>query len=151
MGERGKVVGRAVTIKITAAGLTKGKQHHLGIGAIEAADKGDIISLITADAWTPLAGAEFWRTEPRKGLSAVVVDGQFGISTTASKYSSRSMRGTVVATASGRIMEEATNVMIQFAGVQVRPGDVVMGDRSGVVIVPQEKLDEVHQSRGILR
>ena len=40
-------------------------------------------------------------------------------------------------------MEEATNVMIEFAGVQVRPGDVVMGDRSGVVIVPQEKLDEV--------
>jgi regulator of RNase E activity RraA len=52
-------------------------------------------------------------------------------------------RGTVVATARGRIMEEATNVLIQFAGVQVRPGDIVMGDRSGVVIVPQEKLDEV--------
>jgi regulator of RNase E activity RraA len=34
-------------------------------------------------------------------------------------------------------------VLIQFAGVQVRPGDIVMGDRSGVVIVPQEKLDEV--------
>jgi regulator of RNase E activity RraA len=40
-------------------------------------------------------------------------------------------------------MEEATNVMIQFGGVQVRPGDVVMGDRSGVVIIPLEKLDEV--------
>jgi regulator of RNase E activity RraA len=39
-------------------------------------------------------------------------------------------------------MEEATNVMIQFGGVQVRPGDIVMGDRSGVVIIPQERLDE---------
>lgn len=45
--------------------------------------------------------------------------------------------------ARGRIMKEATNVMIQFAGVQVRPGDVVMGDCSGVVIIPKEKLDEV--------
>jgi regulator of RNase E activity RraA len=40
-------------------------------------------------------------------------------------------------------MEEATNVMIQFGGVQVRPGDIVMGDRSGVVIIPQERLAEV--------
>jgi regulator of RNase E activity RraA len=33
--------------------------------------------------------------------------------------------------------------MIQFGGVQVRPGDVVLADRSGVVIIPQEELDEV--------
>ena len=52
-------------------------------------------------------------------------------------------RGSVVATARGRIMEEATNVMIQFAGVQVRPGDIVVGDKSGVVIIPIEHLDEV--------
>ena len=48
-----------------------------------------------------------------------------------------------MATARGRIMEEATNVMIQFGGVQVRPGDIVMGDRSGVVIIPQEHVDQV--------
>jgi len=40
-------------------------------------------------------------------------------------------------------MEEATNVIIQFGGVQVRPGDIVVGDYSGVVIVPKEKLEEV--------
>ena len=40
-------------------------------------------------------------------------------------------------------MEDATNVMIQFGGVQVRPGDIVFGDRSGVVIIPHERLDEV--------
>jgi regulator of RNase E activity RraA len=52
-------------------------------------------------------------------------------------------RGAVVATARGRIMEESTNAMIQFGGVQVRPGDVVMADRSGVVIIPQEHFDAV--------
>ncbi|MTV88901.1 RraA family protein, partial [Streptococcus pneumoniae] len=52
-------------------------------------------------------------------------------------------RGTVVCTARGRIMEDSTNVMIQFAGVQVRPGDIVMGDRSGIVIIPWEALDEI--------
>jgi 4-hydroxy-4-methyl-2-oxoglutarate aldolase len=52
-------------------------------------------------------------------------------------------RGAVVATARGRIMEEATNVLIQFGGVQVRPGDYVLADLSGVVIIQQEKLEEV--------
>jgi len=40
-------------------------------------------------------------------------------------------------------MEQSTNEMISFGGVQVRPGDVVMCDRSGVVIVPWERVDEV--------
>ena len=47
-------------------------------------------------------------------------------------------------------MEEATNVMVQFGGVQVRPKDIVMADRSGVVVVPQEKAEEVLQSAEIL-
>ncbi|HZK62386.1 MAG TPA: hypothetical protein VFC41_09925, partial [Anaerovoracaceae bacterium] len=52
-------------------------------------------------------------------------------------------RGAVVATARGRIMEEATNVMVQFGGVQVRPADIIIADKSGVVVIPQEKLEDV--------
>lgn len=40
-------------------------------------------------------------------------------------------------------MEEATNVMVQFGGVQVRPGDAVLADRSGVVVIPWERIEEV--------
>jgi 4-hydroxy-4-methyl-2-oxoglutarate aldolase len=140
----GKIVGRAVTIKITSAGLTKGK-NHLGVKAIEAAGSGDVIIIdnggrLDTSCW----GGILANGAKMKGISAVVVDGATRdvddcIDAGFPVYA----RGTVVATARGRIMEEATNVMIEFAGVQVRPGDVVMGDRSGVVIVPQEKLDEV--------
>ena len=140
----GKIVGRAVTIKITSAGLTKAK-NHLGVKAIEAAQAGDVIVIdnggrLDTSCW----GGILANGAKMKGVGAVVVDGatrdlddciECGFPVYA--------RGTVVATARGRIMEEATNVMIEFAGVQVRPGDVVMGDRSGVVVVPQEKLDEV--------
>ncbi len=140
----GKITGRAVTVKMTAAGLTAGKTH-LGIKAIEAADKGDIILIdnggrIDTSCW----GGILANGASLKGISGVVVDGavrdvddcvEIGFPV----YS----RGAVVATARGRIMEEATNVMVQFGGVQVRPGDVVLADRSGVVIVPWEKIDEV--------
>ena len=40
-------------------------------------------------------------------------------------------------------LEESTNTMIQFGGVQVRPGDGVLADRSGVVFIPAEHLEEV--------
>ena len=33
--------------------------------------------------------------------------------------------------------------MVSFHGVQVRPGDIVMGDITGVVFIPQERLEDV--------
>ena len=37
----------------------------------------------------------------------------------------------------------AINVTVQIGGVIVRPGDVVRGDPSGVVVIPREHVDEV--------
>ena len=43
------------------------------------------------------------------------------------------------------MIEAGTNELINFGGVQVRPGDIILGDSSGVVVVPQEKINEVLQ------
>jgi regulator of RNase E activity RraA len=140
----GKVIGPAVTLKLTAAGLTKSPTH-LGVKAIEAARKGDIIIVdnggrLDTSCW----GGILANGAKMKGVSAVVVDGAIrDVDDCMDAGFPAYARGSVVATARGRIMEESTNAMIQFAGVQVRPGDIVMGDRSGVVIVPQEKIKEV--------
>ncbi|WP_028991314.1 RraA family protein [Thermacetogenium phaeum] len=139
-----KIVGKAVTVKLTAAGLTKSK-HHLGVKAIEAAEPGDVIVVdnggrLDTSCW----GGILANGAQMKGVSGVVIDGACRDvdDYVAIKFPVYA-RGSVVATARGRIMEEATNVLIQFGGVQVRPGDVVIADRSGVVIIPQERLDEV--------
>ena len=79
-----------------------------------------------------------------KGVSGVVIDGacrdideardlEFPV------YS----RGVVPMTARGRVMQESFNQEVQFAGVQCRPGDLVIADGSGVVIIPREKEEEV--------
>ena len=140
----GKITGRAVTLKLTAAGLTKSK-NHLGVMAIEAAARGDIIVIdnggrLDASCW----GGILANGAKMKGVSGIVVDGAIRdlddiIQADLPAYA----RGTVVSTARGRIMEESTNAMIQFCGVQVRPGDVILADRSGVVVIPQESLDDV--------
>jgi regulator of RNase E activity RraA len=139
-----KVVGPAVTLKMTAAGLTRGK-NHLGVKAIDAANAGDVIVIdnggrLDTSCW----GGILSNGAKVKGIYGVVIDGacrdiddfvECGFNVYA--------RGAVVTTARGRVMEEATNVMIQFGGVQVRPGDIVFGDKSGVAIIPVERLDDV--------
>jgi len=52
-------------------------------------------------------------------------------------------RGTVPITARGRIMQESFNKAVRIGNIQVRPGDIVMADINGIVIIPLEKLDEV--------
>lgn len=140
----GKIIGPAVTIKMTDAGTVKSK-YHLGFRAIDAAQEGDVIVVdnsgkLDSSCW----GGILANGAKKKGVQGVVIDGacrdvddyvEIGFNVYA--------RGAVVATARGRIQEEATNVMVRFAGVQVRPGDIVVGDLSGVVIIPQENLKEV--------
>lgn len=139
-----KIVGRAMTVKTTAAGLTKGERH-LGTGAITEANTGDVIVLdnggrVDVNGW----GGILATACKLKGISGVVIDGacrdvdefeelEFPV------YA----KATVVATARGRIIEESYNKMVQFQGVQVRPGDIVVADKSGVVFIPQEKLEEI--------
>jgi regulator of RNase E activity RraA len=98
-----------------------------GGGRADAAVLGDIVSGALA----------------RRGVVGVVVDGavrdvegidEVGLPTFA--------RGTHPATGSNE-GPGAINVPVQVGGVVVRPGDVVRGDASGVVVVPREHLDTV--------
>jgi regulator of RNase E activity RraA len=40
-------------------------------------------------------------------------------------------------------MEESFNEVVRIGDVQVRPGDIILADINGVMIIPVEKLDEV--------
>jgi regulator of RNase E activity RraA len=139
-----KIVGRAVTMKIKPVGLEKPKQH-LGTAAIVAAQPGDVIVVDNggrpdASCWGGLLAL----AGKTKGISGIVIDGacrdvdesrELGFPVYA--------RGAVPMTARGRVMQESFNQEIEFAGVQVHPGDLVIADGSGVVIIPRAKEEEV--------
>lgn len=139
-----KILGQAVTLKMTPSGLTRPKTH-LGVNAIEAAVKGNVIIIDNGGSLdTSCWGGILANGAKLKGISGVFIDGACrDLDDCIDIDFPVFARGTVVATARGRVMEESTNEMIQFGGVPVRPGDIVIGDRSGVVIVPQENIDEV--------
>jgi len=40
-------------------------------------------------------------------------------------------------------MQDATNALIRCGNAQVRPGDIIMGDDNGVVVIPIEKAEDV--------
>jgi 4-hydroxy-4-methyl-2-oxoglutarate aldolase len=139
-----RIVGRAVTIKIMAAGMLK-SEHHLGVHAIDAASSGDIIIVDNhGDTENNCWGEILSMGAKMKGVSGVVVDGAARDIDMCAKFEFPVYaRGTVPITARGRIMQESVNEVIRIGNVQVRPGDIVMADINGVVIIPVEKLDEV--------
>ena len=139
-----KIVGEAVTVRLIPAGLTPSKTH-LGINAIESARAGDIIVVdnggkLDISCW----GGVLATGASLKGISGVVIDGACrDVDDYVALGFSVYARGKVVATARGRAMEENTNITVQFGGVQVRPRDVIIADRSGVAVIPHERFEQV--------
>ncbi len=138
-----RICGRAVTMKLKPAGLDQSKQH-LGTRAIEAAEGGDIIVIDNAGRPISAWGGLLSLAAKLKGVAGVIVDGacrdvdesrELGFPVYA--------RSAAPMTARGRILEQSCNEEVQFAGVQVHPGDVVIADGSGVVFVPRQKETEV--------
>lgn len=54
-------------------------------------------------------------------------------------------RSVVPATTVGRFRTVAANEPVEVGGVTVNPGDLIVGDSDGVVVVPAERVDEVLQ------
>jgi 4-hydroxy-4-methyl-2-oxoglutarate aldolase len=139
-----KVIGRAVTIKITAAGMMKSKRH-LGIDAIATSVSGDVIAIDNrGDLYNNCWGEILSCAAKKKGVLAVFIDGaardidvcqEIGFPVFA--------RGIVPITARGRIMQEDFNCVIRLGDVQVRPGDILVGDINGLIVIPPERLEEL--------
>lgn len=138
-----RIVGRAVTMKIKPVGLEKPKQH-LGTETIVAAQAGDIIVVDNGGRADSCWGGLLSLAAKAKGISGIVIDGacrdvdesrEIGFPVYA--------RAVVPMTARGRVMQESSNREIQFGGVQVHPGDLVIADGSGVVFIPRAQEEEV--------
>jgi 4-hydroxy-4-methyl-2-oxoglutarate aldolase len=139
-----RVTGRCITVKIKPAGLERSRQH-LCTSAIAAATADDVIVVdnggrLDVAAWGGLLSL----AAKIKQVRAVIVDGACR-----DIDESRELgfpvygRGAVQVTARGRIMQQSFNEEIQFACVQVHPGDLVIADASGAVFVPRAREADV--------
>lgn len=142
--ETGRIAGRAVTFKLKTKGAET-TTRHLGTAAVEAADPGDVIvgdhrGRTDVAGW----GGILSTAAKTRGVAGVIID---GASRDVDEAKALGLplfaRAAVPLTARGRVVEESANEPIEIGGVALAPGDYVIADNSGVVVVPQSRVAEV--------
>lgn len=139
----GRFVGPALTVR-----MEPGNQVDC-LDALSVAQEGDVIVVDAAgETETSIWGGLMAGLCKMKGVVGAVVDGairdtdeirDLGFSIFSKAIVPRSTHTPF----SGRMEPLEINVPIQCAGVLVRPGDLVLGDEIGVVVIPVEEAAEV--------
>lgn len=133
-----KIAGRAFTVK-TAVG-----DNLAVLRAIKEAQPGDIIVVdAKGDTYRAIAGDFVVGMMQTMGLGGLVVDGVIRDIVAIKQLNFPVFaRGTTVSSGSKNGPGE-TNVPISCGGAPVNPGDIIVGDVDGVVVIPQERAEEV--------
>jgi regulator of RNase E activity RraA len=116
---------------------TSGPAAHIAAGAIDAAEAGDVL-VIANSARTDVScwGGILTVAARRRGIAGVVIDGACrDIAESEALELPVYGRAVVPVSARGRIVQLATGEPVEFAGVTVHQGDLVVADRNGVAFV----------------
>jgi 4-hydroxy-4-methyl-2-oxoglutarate aldolase len=141
----GAIAGQVITVKLGTGDPPPGATRHLGTTAIEAGGPDHVIAVeqrtgIAAACWGGLLslGAKM------RGIAGLVADGPVRDIDQAQAYNFPIFAHSLTSiTARGRLVEKGTNVPINIGTVTVNPGDYVIADRSAVVFVPSQSIEEV--------
>ncbi|WP_226036646.1 RraA family protein [Aquibacillus saliphilus] len=133
-----KVYGEAYTVKVRAG------DNKLVLKAIGEAKKGDVLVIDSKGYPEYASGGEFVIGLAKTlGLSGVIIDGVVrDIEGICALNFPVFCKGTTVAASEKRSSGE-TNIAISCGGQVVRPGDLIVGDVDGVVVIPQQKEEEI--------
>lgn len=147
-----KLAGRAVTLRFLPQRpdlqeKTVGKENTPEYRAIELCGPGDVLVMDAMGLPYASVGGDikFLRLKLRKA-EGVVTDGAIRDSESLKTYGLGLFAQNTTAKAGPTdILPYEENVAIQCGGVLVMPGDVVVGDDDGVVVIPQHLVHEVVQ------
>jgi regulator of RNase E activity RraA len=142
------IVGRAVTSLVKPASpenSTPALSTKHSVEMIDNAKPGEVGVIVMEGTLDIAAMGNLMATAAKvRGMAGVVLDGairdmwdirRMGLTVYARSISPR--------TAVGHYATVARNVPVQCGGVTVRPGDIIVADEDGVVVVPQERAEEV--------
>jgi 4-hydroxy-4-methyl-2-oxoglutarate aldolase len=143
---KAKVIGPAVTVTLRRALRTdKRDWPNLQIQTLDEAPAGSVMVEVLEDGLDTAGVGNLMATTAKvRGLAGMVIDGgardieeleEIGFPVWS--------RSQVPATSVGRFVPVARNVPVMCGGVLVRPGDWIVADRTGVVVVPKESLPRV--------
>lgn len=80
----------------------------------------------------------------KKGIAGTVIDGVCrDLAVMRETGYAMFTKGYYMVTGKDRVEVDAVNVPISVSGVKVCPGDIIMGDESGVIVIPRNRAAEV--------
>ncbi|MBI1761839.1 MAG: RraA family protein [Acidobacteria bacterium] len=142
------IVGRAVTSLVKPAPpeqATPALSTKHSVEMIDNAKPGEVGVIVMEGTLDIAAMGNLMATAAKvRGMAGMVLDGairdvwdirRMGLTVYARSLSPR--------TAVGHYATVARNVPVECGGVTVRPGDIIVADEDGVVVVPQERAAEV--------
>ena len=140
-----KIVGPAATLKIVPLGQAKESTVLGTLAAIVKGGRGAVLVIDgsenpSVNCYGGIAGA----TTKHNGLVGCIAD---GVVRDVDEYKGYGLpvygRGIVQQSVRGRSSCAGYGIDVQLGGVRVRPGDLVMGDDNGVLVIPIERAQEV--------
>ncbi len=140
-----KCVGRAVTAREVTGPYGSFPVEDFKVGhIIDAAGPGDAV--VIANGGAPVStwgGMASWAAKV-KGIEGLVVDGGIRDREEIVEFAFPAFSAHMVPTpGKTRIRVEAIGEPVVAGGVMVRPGDVIVADGSGVVVLPAERAEEI--------
>lgn len=133
-----RVAGRAFTVKMPVG------DNRVFLQAIREAKPGDVLVVdAKGDTYRAIAGDFIVGMAQTLGINGIIADGVVrDIEGIKQLDYPVFCKGTTVA-ASGKAGMGEVNVPISCGGTMIHPGDIVVGDADGVVVVPQAMEQEV--------
>jgi regulator of RNase E activity RraA len=114
--------------------------------AIHRAPAGSIVVVEAGDLDYAVAGGNVCAVAQRRGIAAFVVDGAIrDLAEVREKRFPVFARG-VIPIPGGKAILDAMNEPVCCGGVRVAPGDMVVADEEGIVVVPAAQLDDVFEA-----
>ena len=136
-----RMAGTAFTVRVHTADILMVSK------ALSECPKGSVLVVDGhAECNTALWGGLTTEAALRKGIEGVVINGAIRDSAEISRSELPVFALAVVANAGGAEYVGELQIPVQCAGVVVNPGDWLVGDADGVVVIPAAKLDEASET-----
>lgn len=133
--------GRAFTVHYVPCGTVKGTVGDF----LDDVKPGEVVVIDNGGrTWCTVWGDLMSIAATHKGIAGTVIDGVCRDLPTVHKLNYNIFtKGHYMVTGKDRVEVDQINVPVAVSGVRVAPGDLVVGDATGVVVIPQEKAARV--------
>ena len=142
-----KFAGPAFTVNVATGALGTFAPEEFDIPAyVDHAAPGEVIAIDAGGAYVSMMGGAAATAAKLRGIAGIVVDG--GVRDLGEIIDSGMdlfVKHAVPVSGRTRVRTAATQVPIKLEGVTVHPGDILVGDSTGVVCIPRARLQEVYE------